>query len=496
MKYPKLAIMSQLTPRMSGRLILFLLCITLSPALAHPQDISCFDNTSAGLKYSDNYTTLKNVQRIRIQQVYLNSATSRNGSIIKEESLDIFEGKKKILEFESQQFPDLNPRQLTLYFDGQHVQAGIAHYNEVQGIAGHWSCRTFNESAPKRKSFLFSQSLNKPNPSPPFTDITSSVYEILTFEIIQDDKSCFKENFPDSLKNIKAEVGDCKKKEILVDIKQSIGNVQVVEMRESLIAGQVKYVEVTSYVTDVMNPRYLVMLYDGDNIQAAINKISQQLPTASHCNSVNNSAPYTWYPEFAYNVTSQDSLCVEFLDPMKPWSEEQDLECFDIQFPTCKRRNTTDMNRKARIFVTHYFTKKYQSTTEEVKKFSVEVTEGRVEVVQIESEFQSGNFENRTPRNLSLYLEDSVLHAGMGQLEISSSGESLWSCSGSSAVLETGSEEVKMITFSHVWDTSRQRHFLSFSWNPSSSNGLNNCANIVLIFLLLIYIMLSQHGLN
>ena len=147
--------------------------------------------------------------------------------------------------------------------------------------------------------------------------------------------------------------------------------------------------------------------------------------------------------------------------------------------------NTTDGNRKARLFVTHYFIKNYQTTTEEVEKFSVEVVEGRSEVVQI----KSGN----TPRNLSLYLEDSVLHVGMGQLHVWSSGES-WSCNNSSAILETGSEEVK--TFMFLYESSGKRHFLSFSWSPSSSNGLDDYANIVLVFLLLIYTMILQQGLK
>ena len=53
MKYSKLAIMIQLSTRMSARIILLLFCIPF--CLAHPQDISCFENI-AGLKYSDNYT--------------------------------------------------------------------------------------------------------------------------------------------------------------------------------------------------------------------------------------------------------------------------------------------------------------------------------------------------------------------------------------------------------------------------------------------------------
>ena len=454
------------------------------------------------MKYSDNHTKLKNVQRIRIQQVYSflevrNSTLSHeNETIVKEELLDIFEGEKRMLAFESQQFPNLNPRQLTLYFDGQIVHGVIAKYSN-----GNWSCRTFNESAPTRTSFVFSESVNKP-PSPPFTDVTA-VQETLELEIIQGDKSCFKEKFPDSYRNIKEKLGDDCKKKIFVDIKQSIGNntdeVPGIEIRETLIAGQVRYVELTSHVTDVLNPRFLVMLYDGVNIQAAINKISQYHPTMPYCSLFNNSAPNSWYPTFATNVTSQDPfayiedrLRVNFLDPMKPWGEEQDLECFDIQVPPCNRHNTTDDNRKFRIFVTYYIIKNYQTTTEEVEKFSVEVTEGRSEVVQIGSEFQSGNFENRTPRNLSLYLEDSVLHGGMGQLHSWSSGEA-WSCNNSSAILDTGLQEVK--TFMFLYD-SRQKHFLSFSWIPSSSNGSDNCANIVLVFLLLIYTMLLQQGLK
>merc|ERR1712179_560555 len=93
--------------------------------------------------------------------------------------------KKRILKFESQQFPDLNPRQLTLYFDGQIVQAAIAFYYEKQGIAENWTCRTSNISAPDWHKFVFSGSVNKLNPSPPYTSIT----EILSMEIIQGDKS-------------------------------------------------------------------------------------------------------------------------------------------------------------------------------------------------------------------------------------------------------------------------------------------------------------------
>ena len=50
-------------------------------------------------------------------------------------------------------------------------------------------------------------------------------------------KSCFKEKFPDSYRNIKEKLGDDCKKKIFVDIKQSIGNntdeVPGIEIRET-----------------------------------------------------------------------------------------------------------------------------------------------------------------------------------------------------------------------------------------------------------------------
>jgi len=482
---------------MYGRLIILLLCITIS--LPHPQDISCFENNFAGLKYSYDHTALKSVQRIKIQQVYREflfrdpPPPQRNDTPISEQLLDIFEGERAIFELESQQFPDLNPRQLTLYFDGQSVQAAIAHYNEAQGIVGNWTCRTFNESAPARKSFEFSASVNNPNPSPPITDFTS-VQEVLWIDLIQDDKSCFKENLMNSLEHIKVEVDDCKKKEIFVEIKPTLLNnteeIPAIVIKKSLMAGQIEYAELGSLATDVMNPRYLVMLYDGVKVQAAINYISQQHPSMSDCRIFNDTAPNIWFTTFASNVTdeapfayAEDRILARFLDPMRPWGEEQDLECFDIQFPPCNRQNTTEGNKKARIFVTHIF--KTFTDSEEVEKFSVDLTEGKSEIVQIEFEFQ-----NRTPRNLSLYLEDSVLHVGMGQLQTWPSGSTTWNCEHSSAIMDMDSEEVKTFEFLDTWDSTH--HFLSFSWNHT--NGMNDCANIALIFSLLFYTMSLQHG--
>ena len=479
---------------------LSILCFGTTLVLTHPQDLACFETNfpSVGTKSSTTYKSLiKNIQGIRIKQIYeelevRNSTLSRNETLIKVELLKIFEGEKTILNISSHQFQDQNPRQIVLFYDGQRLQGAMAHYPVNQGVA-NWTCTSFNESAPKREFVLFSKTVDYIN----IPVNGSSVEEKLELEIIQNDESCFQESFP---AHVESPVSVCDNKRV-VDIKQSVGNntvdndIIVKEMRETLLEGQMKYVELTSKATDVLNPRYLIMLYDGLDIKAAINEIGQIYPTQSHCNVFNNSAPDTWYTTFGENITSQDpftyiedKLRVNFLDPMKPWGEEKDKECFDIQYPPCERVNTTHQNRTAIIFVTHYYSQHYQTTTEEAERFSVELTEGQTKVVKITSEFESDleNLEATASRNLSLLLEDNLLHVGMAQL-LAWKHSSEWSCMNSSIVLEIGSEEDKTFMFSNNLQGSHRKDFLSFSWNSSSLFLSNN----IFLYLFLLYVSIT-----
>ena len=140
---------------MSSSLLILCFCTTF--VLTHPQDLSCFETNfpSVGTKSSTTYKSLiKNTQAIRIKQIYeelevKNSTVSSNETLIKVELLKISEGEKRMFNTSSLQFQDQNPRQMVLLYDGlcNSVNQGIAN----------WTCRSFNESAPKRELVTFSK---------------------------------------------------------------------------------------------------------------------------------------------------------------------------------------------------------------------------------------------------------------------------------------------------------------------------------------------------
>jgi len=104
-------------------------------------------------------------------------------------------------------------------------------------------------------------------------------------------------------------------------------------------------IELTSFATDVLNPRYLILLFDGKDIKASINNIKQEYASETKCQILNGSAPETWITQFGESFTSVDSadlrkfvyrydkLRLNFLDPKIPWeNSNQDQQCFNIQF--------------------------------------------------------------------------------------------------------------------------------------------------------------------
>ena len=277
----------------------------------------------------------------------------------------------------------------------------------------------------------------------------------------------------------------------------------VAEIRETLVEGKMKYVELTSNVTDVLNPRYLVMFYDGLKVQAAMSNIEQNNPTQSNCQLFDQAVPETWYTTFGENITfdpfswSQDILHVNFLDPTIPWGEDQDLEFFDIQFPPCIRESENKTSNKNKtIYINHYFKPK-GFLTEDIEKFSVDLTEGVTEVVPVEPKYQSQELENRSPRNLSLFLTESALLIGLAHQQDYTvrNGSSRWQCHNSSADLNVGSEEVLSIlyyeaVYSQDEEYFKQSDFLSFSWTNNAGSTYTKASTINMFGLVLYRILL------
>lgn len=146
--------------------------------------------------------------------------------------------------------------------------------------------------------------------------------------------------------------------------------------------------------------------------------------------------------------------------------------------------------------MSHYF-RPEGSTTEDIEKFSVSLTEGITEIVPVQSRYQSQDLENRNPRNLSLLLTDSTLMIGMAQQydHTARNGTSWWQCYGSYAALDVGSQEVPAIIYyqglySRDGNYFQQTNYLSFSWSQSCSTFPRVWLNMSSVLCLLLFYIL------
>lgn len=451
-------------------MLIVLVLLNLSLFHCHEEDFECFEQHFPRQTAAENNSSSPYLQQVNIRQIYQvydtinNNDTSLNTTLIKSEEVKLAEGDKINLTITSLAPSAPNPRNLILYFDGYLVQAAMGYHSHNVSSEGEdhqaWQgCRTVNVTAPEGLKILFAAFNN---------NAQIAELESLELDIIQNDASCFEESFPEMIKS-SPNINTCERDKFqAVDIKHVVyydynDETTIKQMRLMLEKGRKEFVELISHTTNVTNPRYLVLLYDGYLVMGAVNHINQKIPTLSQCSTFNATAPNSWMESFATNVSHSDNIHVDILDPMNPWGEkEEDLECFALQFPDCKNETSLIVEngeKNQTIHMTHYashethYAEHDEITTVEVEKFALDIEEGVSKVVQIEYQNQSSKFENQNPRNLSLLLEGSKLKIGLGYLDDTDVIEysSAWSCAYSSAVLDVNSEDTAKITFYGAW---------------------------------------------
>merc|ERR1711915_1046140 len=143
-------------------------------------------------------------------------------------------------------------RQLSLGYNGRGIYGAIG-FHSVQNVSNNisesWSCQLINKTAPYRTKLKFSERVKQ------------------AVEIIQ--------TYHDNVEEIE---------KFTTEIM--------------LQKGVLKKIELTSFATDVLNPRYLILLFDGKHIKASINNIKQEYASRSKCQIFNGSAPETWITQF------------------------------------------------------------------------------------------------------------------------------------------------------------------------------------------------------
>jgi len=497
--------------------IVFSIAVIFPIVSGLPQDIDCFEaNFPPKLQSSiDN----SSVQWIKIEQVLqffarVNGTSESNETSVFTTSFGLRPEENITYHYDiDSQGNTKQKRQLSLGYNGRGIYGAIG-FHSVQNVSNNisesWSCQLINKTAPYRTKLKFSEKIDlEVNQS------LTMMTEFLQVDLIQSDYSCFEENFPEENMRNKREEKDCEERikqavEIIQTYYDNVEEIEKFTTEVMLQKGVLKKIELTSFATDVLNPRYLILFFDGKHIKAAINKIQQDYISQSKCQIFNGSAPETWITQFGESFTSGDSadlrrfvyrydkLRLKFLDPKIPWeNSNQDQQCFNIQFNSCKDKSRDTISTNVTLYVTHYMQHYplflYPNNNEVVQKFTVNFTDEFIKEVKLNYNSDSLGLPDTGPRNLSLKLEGSTVKIGMAQLKRSSLNlDPVWTCNNSSVVMEVSSNsdaeflfyDTRFITDQNR--TMRHKEFLSFSWSSATPvTFVCPCLTIAFCFILL-----------
>ena len=177
----------------------------------------------------------------------------------------------------------------------------------------------------------------------------------------------------------------------------------------------------------------------------------------------------------------------------------EDTECFTSQLPSSKASESVNSTPAppSKVIV-------------EVKHHSnisqVQLTEGEVTVVQVwYNSWEAEIFEDQNPRNLSLYLHEEVVWAGLALLEekrfyqgseLGWSYSTWWTCDGGSVArlpIPSGSQTnstAKLPLYAFYWDDNEYSDAITVSvigdGTESAANQYNSLGLITLFFVLYI----------
>merc|ERR1711915_740699 len=497
--------------------IVFSIAVIFPIVSGLPQDIDCFEaNFPPKLQSSiDN----SSVQWIKIEQVLqffarVNGTSESNETSVFTTSFGLRPEENITYYYDiDSQGNTKQKRQLSLGYNGRGIYGAIG-FHSVQNVSNNisesWSCQLINKTAPYRTKLKFSEKIDlEVNQS------LTMMTEFLQVDLIQSDYSCFEENFPEENMRNKREEKDCEERikqavEIIQTYYDNVEEIEKFTTEVMLQKGVLKKIELTSFATDVLNPRYLILLFDGKHIKASINNIKQEYASRSKCQIFNGSAPETWITQFGENFTSDDSvdlrefvyrydkLRLNFLDPKIPWeNSNQDQQCFNIQFNSCKDKSKDTISTNVTLYVTHYMQHYplflYPNKNEVVQKFTVNFTDEFIKEVKLNYNSDSLSLPDTGPRNLSLKLEGSTVKIGMAQLKRSSLNlDPVWTCNNSSVAMEVSSNSDAEFLFYDTRFTTdqnrtmRHKEFLSFSWSSATSVAFDRPSlTIALCFMLL-----------